>query len=86
MTNFIYIDEDGVPVAIGTDPSEAKRQLAKYVGVPESCEMSEFYIVDHQNEYGDPCLGYYIVTYPIGYHENLRYSYMEKFKLYSLEG
>jgi hypothetical protein len=85
MTNFIYIDEDGVPVAIGTDPSEAKRQLAKYVGAPESCEMSEFHIVDHQSEYGDPCLGYYIVTYPIGYHENLRYSYMEKFKLYSLE-
>jgi hypothetical protein len=86
MTNFIYIDEDGVPVAIGTDPSEAKRQLAKYVGSPESCEMSEFYIVEYQQEYDDPCLGYYIVTYPIGYHESLRYSYMEKFKLYSLEG
>lgn len=84
MIKYIIVDEIGIPIIIGDSHKQVEEKLMTYIDAPDECHLSDFFIVDPQmrEEY---CLGYYMATYPIGYKEELRYAYSEKFRVYLLE-
>ena len=84
MIHYIIVDEIGVPMIIGDSHKQVEEKLMTYIDAPDECNLSEFFMVDPlmREEY---CLGYYVANYPIGYKDELRYAYSEKFRVYLLE-
>jgi len=83
MKCYILIDKDGIPLFLSENQEIIEKNLKNYVGAPQECEFGGFFEVE-DNEFDDPVLGYYVITYPIGYKNTLRYAYTDKFYLYQL--
>ena len=84
MIYYIIVDEAGIPMIIADSHKQLEKKLIAYIDAPDECYLSDFFMVD-PNMPEEYCLGYYMANYPIGYKDELRYAYSEKFRVYLLD-